>query len=432
MKSLNSYDRTVDTTGRANAAVTHFEIGPWRFDLNARELRHGETLRRVSPKAAAVLRLLVEAGDAVVSRRDLLDQAWRDVLVCEEVLTHAIAELRRALDDDSKQPRYIETVHKAGYRLTCDVGVNGPAAGEGPFRAPADGPAQGLGLDAYCALLTARTSFTRGGRQNMAAAIEAYDIAADMAPQSALVKADLAAILTFMHLYYDQNAGHMERAAEAADQALRIDPRLTKANAALGLAQSTYGQKTKAMDSFARSLHCRGDEFCAHYLSGRYMFAAGDMRSASVLLEHAAQLNPDDFHSLVIAAKAFQHTGDETSAARAVRVAHSRIDQHLQDDPDDARARCGKAFCLVELGDVEGGLEIAAGAAPSTDPLLYYYTGVFARAGEVTHALDALEASFDGGWAHQAWLRSDPDLAPLRREHRYRRLEAALGGAPDG
>lgn len=422
----------VASTRRSYASANHLQIGPWRFDLGARELRHGEVVRRVSPKAAEVLRLLAEAGGAVVSRHHLLDQAWPGVLVCEEVLTHAIAELRRALEDDRKHPRYIETVHKAGYRLIQDVEVNDSVSAEGRSCVPASGPAHGLSLDAYCALLTGRSRFTRGGRQNMAAAIDAYRAAGEMAPQSALVKADLAAILTFMHLYYDRNAGHMARAAEAAESALRIDPHLTKANAALGLAQGTYGHKTKAVNSFTRALHCRGDEFCAHYLSGRYMFAAGDMRSASALLERASQINPDDFHSLVIAAKAFRQIGDGASAARAVRIAQLRIDQHLQADPDDVRALCGKAFCLVELGDVEGGLEIAAGAAPSTDPLYYYCAAVFARAGEVTHALDALEATVDSGWAHPAWLRADPDLTPLRREGRYRRLEAALGGAPDG
>ncbi len=407
--------------------MAHLELGQWRIDLAARELRRGETLRRVSPKAAAVLGILADADGAVVSREDLLDEAWSGVLVCEEVLTHAIAELRRALDDSPKNPVCIETVHKTGYRLLGGVIHDRARAPEAFNSTPIDDRTSDLSLDAYCTVLRGRAMFERGGRQNMMAAIEAYSTAAATAPDSALIQADLAAILTFMHLYYDQNSGHMERAVQTADMALRLDPGLTKGNAALGLAQGTYGQRTKAMDSFARALHCQGDEFCAHYLPGRYMFAYGDMRGAAVLLERAAQLKPDDFHSLVIAAKAFRRIGDNASAARAIRTAHCRIDQYLQADPDDARARCGKAFCLVESGDVEEGLKIATDAVPSTEPLLYYYVGVLARAGEVSSALDALEASLDGGWAHPAWLRSDPDLAPLRSEIRYRRLEAALG-----
>ncbi len=53
----------------------------------------------------------------MLSRRQLLDAVWPDVTVGEEVLTHAIAELRKALGDSKRQPRYIETVHKSGYRL---------------------------------------------------------------------------------------------------------------------------------------------------------------------------------------------------------------------------------------------------------------------------------------------------------------------------
>ena len=94
-----------------------FELGEWRVDPASREFRSRDGSTRVSPKAMHVLQTLIEAGGDVVRRDEMLDAVWADVVVGEEVLTHAIAELRRALRDSARRPRFIETVHKAGYRL---------------------------------------------------------------------------------------------------------------------------------------------------------------------------------------------------------------------------------------------------------------------------------------------------------------------------
>ena len=94
-----------------------FELGEWRVDPRSREFRSNGLSIRVSPKAMQVLQTLVGARGDVVRRDEILNAVWADVIVGEEVLTHAIAELRRALDDRARSPRFIETVHKAGYRL---------------------------------------------------------------------------------------------------------------------------------------------------------------------------------------------------------------------------------------------------------------------------------------------------------------------------
>jgi DNA-binding winged helix-turn-helix (wHTH) protein/Flp pilus assembly protein TadD len=71
----------------------------------------------LAPKAIAVLIALAEGAPETVSREHLLDQVWGRRYVSDEVLTHAITELRHALGDDSAHPEYIETIPKCGYRL---------------------------------------------------------------------------------------------------------------------------------------------------------------------------------------------------------------------------------------------------------------------------------------------------------------------------
>ena len=102
-----------------------FTLGIWRVDPLGRRLTHTRDQARppvrLSNKANGVLMTLVEAEGQVVTRDNLMDSVWPDVVVGEEVLTHAIAELRRALGDTPRRPSYIETIHKAGYRLLAPV-----------------------------------------------------------------------------------------------------------------------------------------------------------------------------------------------------------------------------------------------------------------------------------------------------------------------
>lgn len=97
------------------------EIGPWILhpSLNRIE-RDGETIH-LEPKAVAVLQLLVERAGDPVSRQELLDAVWQDVIVSDDALTQVIIKLRKALGDDSRRPIFIQTIPKRGYRLVAPV-----------------------------------------------------------------------------------------------------------------------------------------------------------------------------------------------------------------------------------------------------------------------------------------------------------------------
>ena len=69
------------------------------------------------PKAMDVLIRLAEAAPETLTREELIDQVWGGRYVSDEVLTHAITELRHALGDAPSKPEYIQTIPKRGYRL---------------------------------------------------------------------------------------------------------------------------------------------------------------------------------------------------------------------------------------------------------------------------------------------------------------------------
>src|SRR5262245_12501442 len=89
----------------------------YSLDLANERLLHDGDVVSLTPQAFAVLRCLVEDAGPLVRKDDLLRSVWRGSHVSDGVQRVIILEIRRALDDDSGQPRFIETVPRRGYRF---------------------------------------------------------------------------------------------------------------------------------------------------------------------------------------------------------------------------------------------------------------------------------------------------------------------------
>jgi len=90
-----------------------------RFELdegNARLLRDGAPVA-VAPTPFGVLCALARQSGSLLTTNALLDEVWGHQFVTDSVLRTAISELRTALSDDARHPRYIETVSRRGYRF---------------------------------------------------------------------------------------------------------------------------------------------------------------------------------------------------------------------------------------------------------------------------------------------------------------------------
>ncbi len=92
-------------------------FGDVLFDLRTGELHRAGVLAKLTPKAAALLAALIDRAPGLVTKEELFARVWDGRIVGDEALTSCIQELRRALGDDARRPRYIETRHRRGYRL---------------------------------------------------------------------------------------------------------------------------------------------------------------------------------------------------------------------------------------------------------------------------------------------------------------------------
>src|SRR5690242_12952420 len=68
-----------------------------------------------------VLLCLAEQPGQVIPKERLIQRVWPDTFVSDDVLTRSISELRRAFGDDAREPRFIQTIPRSGYRLIARV-----------------------------------------------------------------------------------------------------------------------------------------------------------------------------------------------------------------------------------------------------------------------------------------------------------------------
>jgi transcriptional activator of cad operon len=114
-------------------AAKALRVGDWFVNPLSGEISRGEERVRLEARTMRLLLCLAESPGQVVSIDTLLSQVWSGVVVTPDSVYQAVAALRRLLGDDAKQPAYIVTVPRLGYRLVAPVESQ---VGEPPAGAP--------------------------------------------------------------------------------------------------------------------------------------------------------------------------------------------------------------------------------------------------------------------------------------------------------
>src|SRR5712671_4916141 len=144
------------------AADRRFAFDRFRFDARTGQLWRDGREVKLTPRAAAVLHLLAERAESLVTKQELLDRVWGGMAVGDDALTSCIQELRGALGDDARRPRFIETRHRRGYRLMVPAKA---VADKNDAAEPA--PARLVGRAAELAELAGAFDQARAGRRQV-------------------------------------------------------------------------------------------------------------------------------------------------------------------------------------------------------------------------------------------------------------------------
>jgi TolB-like protein/Tfp pilus assembly protein PilF len=109
-----------------------FRVGPWLVAPSLNSISCKGTTIRLEPKVMEVLVCLARHPGETLPKETLFHTVWPDTFVTDDVLTHSISELRRAFEDDAREPRIIQTIPKRGYRLVAPVSAAAPIAAIAP------------------------------------------------------------------------------------------------------------------------------------------------------------------------------------------------------------------------------------------------------------------------------------------------------------
>ena len=119
----NCYDSPVNRPddGPSAPAPGDFRLGDWVVRPSLNRIERGAEVVRLEPKVMDLLVYLARHAGSVVPKNRLIDEVWRTEFIAESALTRAVGELRRALGERAREPRYLETITKRGYRVIAPV-----------------------------------------------------------------------------------------------------------------------------------------------------------------------------------------------------------------------------------------------------------------------------------------------------------------------
>ena len=113
------------------------------LDIGTRLLSRSGATVHLSPKAFELLKLLVERRPNAISKSELHERIWPETFVSDDSLSRLILEVREAIDDHARKPRFVRTLHGFGYAFAADAEVvddNEPVADRAFEGGGSDGP----------------------------------------------------------------------------------------------------------------------------------------------------------------------------------------------------------------------------------------------------------------------------------------------------
>lgn len=266
-------------------------FGPFRLDRRTYVLSRGGAMVPLSPKLVQVLACLAEARGELVTRELLLDRFWPDVNVTDNTLTRAVADIRKALDDDAGAATYIQTMARRGYRFVAPVAEEAPVADASQPGVVAVSDAV-AGLEPFVAWERGRAALESLSAAALPGAVEAFSRAVAGAPLYASGYAGLANAHVFRYeatrVDNVPDLDALAAAIAAAARATELDPTLGEGWAALGYALAATGRTEEARAALRRAVSLEPRNWRHHYRTAVCTWGEERLRS----VERAEALLP--------------------------------------------------------------------------------------------------------------------------------------------
>jgi len=279
-------------------------------------------------------------------------------------------------------------------------------------------------VKAYKFYLMARQFSVMGNERHQEIIVRLCKRAVELDPSYAAPWATMAIAQWDMH----RRSACEEDGQEAASQAMRLDPRLADAHAALGAAHQGQGQYATGLEACEAALRLDPDSYEGNRIAGMCSMALRRYDDAIRYFEKAAEVVDTEFTAASFAPQCYEAKGDAAGAAAASRRALTRIEAVIAAEPDHGRALGYGATLLASLGEADRAMEwIERGTLLDPDNTILHFNFVCAltRLQQFEAAIDLLSNVIEkGSQGWLTWLDNDTDFDPLRSHPRFVALVA--------
>lgn len=241
-----------------------YRFGEFELDDSSFELRRAGGPVALEPKALEVLLFLVRFRERSVSKAELLDAVWSDVIVGESTLTRIISLARRAVGDSATEQSTIRTHARCGYRFVAAVSLSGAHASSGrePTTTPTTAPrtAETTNSNAYRWHMRGLELLRRANVGNLTRGLDAFDRAIELDSKYASAYVGHARANAALASYGVGSAASRYRDMKRKlRHALTVDPRNSAAHRELGSLHMRLGEPARAQTEFEKALELDPD-----------------------------------------------------------------------------------------------------------------------------------------------------------------------------
>jgi DNA-binding winged helix-turn-helix (wHTH) protein/Tfp pilus assembly protein PilF len=443
-----------------------YEFGNFRLDVGEHKLTRldGPTNGSIPEKAFQTLVHLVRNSGTLLTKDELLQTVWCDVVVEENNLVKAIYSIRRFLDDVTENPKYIETVPKHGYRFVASVKKNEPALRGGLAQIERNGSS--TRSPAYELYLRGKVKSGNVKKGETEAAVKLLEEAVAIDPSFAEAFAQLARAYIRMAFNFCEDAERdkfLENAEVAIEAALDLQPDLAEGHFARGLLLWTHTKgfpHEAAIQSYKRSLELnpKADE-TYHQLSMVYGHI-GLQEEALLNVRKAIEINPNNtmarfrvsnylawggrFEEALAVLKTVPREVspllvDRIRAEVLIQTGHSdeaevEVDRHLENNSTDdgGSFTSVKALILARRGSRKEAVDAISRCAGMGKGFGHFHHTAYnigcayAALDQPEHAVKWLEAATDDGFPCYSYFAIDSNLDNLRSHPSFAALMSAL------
>lgn len=275
-------------------------------------------------------------------------------------------------------------------------------------------------MDAYDFYLRGRYFVDRG---DMDSGERMFEKAIGLDESFALAWAGVADCHSWRTMWYESSPDSLQKADECSLKALQLAPNQAEAHASRSYALTMNGKYSEAEAEFKSAIKLDPQLYEAYYYAGRAYFAQGKFRQAADAFAQAGAIRPDDVSAATMTSTALKSVGSEEEIRKAAEHSISVAERYLALNPDDALALSRAANELINLGEIEKGLEWAERAySISPEKCRYNVACAFIVSGKTERALKLLEEHAKAGAVQVDWLEQDRDWDAVRDHPRFKAI----------